>query len=362
MTPPATVGDGRWDALVAAFVEQDTAARMAWFPGHVATRRTNLALLVLLLAAIASGLLMFALGSGWNRWPTMVHGTVAIAMLALAPWKSAISRRGLDRRGWFAAAPSLALAVVVAAALVSGFAHRAGVRHVGPLLVQQVHVGAAIAAVPLAAWHVVARPVRVRRTDLSRRAVLRSGLVIGASTAATAVLPHAGERFTRSLERGSFDPAAMPVTQWLDDDVPMVDGDHWCLVVAGWPWSLAQLGELVDKHGHELSATLDCTGGWYAHQRWSGVPLDRLLAASEAETGRSLEVRSLTGYSRRLPAADAGRLVVATAVGGRPLSAGHGAPARLVAPGRRGFWWVKWLASIQPSDTPWWWQPPFPFT
>src|SRR5918994_109366 len=179
----------------------------------------------------------------------MVHGTVAIAMLALAPWKSAISRRGLDRRGWFAAAPSLALAVVVAAAMVAGFAHRAGVRHVGPLLVQQVHVGAAIAAVPLAAWHAVARPVRVRRTDLSRRAVLRSGLGIGASPAEAAVLPHAGERFTRSLERGSFDPAAMPVTQWLDDDVPMVDSDQWRLVVAGWPWSLAELGGLVGGEG-----------------------------------------------------------------------------------------------------------------
>jgi Oxidoreductase molybdopterin binding domain len=90
--------------------------------------------------------------------------------------------------------------------------------------------------------------------------------------------------------------------------------------------------ELVAEHDRELSATLDCTGGWYAHQRCSGVPLDRLLLASEAEAGRSLEVRSLTGYSRRLPAPDAGRLVVATAVGGRPLSTGHGAPARLVAP------------------------------
>lgn len=335
---------------------------MTWFPGRVATRRTNVALLLLLLAAIASGVLMFALGSGWNQWPTVAHGTVAIAMLALAPWKSAISKRGLDRRGVLAAAPSLALAVVVAAALASGLAHRAGARHLGPLLVQQVHVGAAIAAVPLAAWHVVARPVRVRRTDLSRRAVLRSGLVIGASATATAVLPHAGDRFTRSLERGSFDPAAMPVTQWLDDDVPAVDGDGWRLVVAGWPWSLAELGELTSEHGRELLGTLDCTGGWYAHQRWSGVPLDRLLAASAADGGRSLVVRSLTGYSRRLPAADAGRLLVATAVGGRPLSAGHGAPARLVAPGRRGFWWVKWLTAIEPSDSPWWWQPPFPLT
>jgi DMSO/TMAO reductase YedYZ molybdopterin-dependent catalytic subunit len=328
----------------------------------VAARRTNLALLVLLFAAIASGVAMFAVGSGWNRWATLVHGTVTIAIIALAPWKSAISRRGLDRRGVRAAAPSLALAVVVMVALASGFAHRAGARDAGPLLVQQLHVGAAVAAIPLAAWHVVARPVRLRRTDLGRRAMLRGGLVIGASTAATALLPHTSDRFTRSLERGSFDPAAMPVTQWLDDDVPIVDRDGWRLVVAGRPWSLAELDELVGEHGRELLGTLDCTGGWYSDQRWSGVPLDRLLTASGARGGRSLEVRSLTGYSRRLPDGDRGRLLVATAVGGRPLSNGHGAPARLVAPGRRGFWWVKWLASIEPSDTPWWWQPPFPLT
>jgi DMSO/TMAO reductase YedYZ molybdopterin-dependent catalytic subunit len=328
----------------------------------VAPRRTNLALLLLLAAAIASGVAMFAVGSGWNRWPTVVHGAVAIATVALAPWKSAIGMRGLDRRGLWAAAPSLALAVVVVAALASGFAHRAGARQVGPLLVQQVHVGAAVAAIPLAAWHVVARPVRLRRTDLGRRAMLRGGLVIGVSTATTVVLPHAGNRFTRSLERGSFDPAAMPVTQWLDDRIPVVDRDRWRLVVAGRPWSLAELDELVEERGRELLATLDCTGGWYSDQRWSGVALDRLLAASGANDGRSLEVRSLTGYSRRLPAGDGGQLLVATALGGRPLSAGHGAPARLVAPGRRGFWWVKWLASIDPSDTPWWYQPPFPLT
>jgi DMSO/TMAO reductase YedYZ molybdopterin-dependent catalytic subunit len=324
-------------------------------------RRTNVALLVLLLAAISSGALMFAIGSGWNRWPTLVHGTVAIAIVALTPWKSAISRRGLNRRGLRAAAPSLVLAFLVGVALLSGFAHRAGAREIGPLLIQQIHVGAAVAVAPLAAWHVVARPVRPRRTDLRRRALLRDGLLVGGSAAATVVLPHASDRFTRSLERGSYEPAAMPVTQWLDDQIPLVDTDQWRLVVAGRSWSLAELDERTDD-GAELVATLDCTGGWYAHQRWSGIRLDRLLAASGTDLGRSLDVRSLTGYRRRFSARDAPRLLVATAVGGQPLSPGHGAPARLVAPGRRGFWWVKWLSSIQPSDTPWWWQPPFPLT
>jgi DMSO/TMAO reductase YedYZ molybdopterin-dependent catalytic subunit len=72
--------------------------------------------------------------------------------------------------------------------------------------------------------------------------------------------------------------------------------------------------------------------------------------------------RSVTGYSRRYPLVDAGRLWLATRVGGAPLSAGHGAPARIVAPGRRGFWWVKWVTSLEVSGAPWWWQPPFPLT
>jgi DMSO/TMAO reductase YedYZ molybdopterin-dependent catalytic subunit len=109
-----------------------------------------------------------------------------------------------------------------------------------------------------------------------------------------------------------------------------------------------------------VRATLDCTGGWYAVQDWEGVRLDRLLGSTVA--GRSVLVRSRTGYARRYPMADAAGLWLATRVGGAPLSPGHGAPARIVAPGRRGFWWVKWVDAVAVEDTPWWWQPPFPLT
>jgi DMSO/TMAO reductase YedYZ molybdopterin-dependent catalytic subunit len=55
-----------------------------------------------------------------------------------------------------------------------------------------------------------------------------------------------------------------------------------------------------------------------------------------------------------------GEVLLATRIGGEPLRDGHGAPARLVVPGRRGFWWVKWVERIELSDTPDWAQPPFP--
>jgi DMSO/TMAO reductase YedYZ molybdopterin-dependent catalytic subunit len=68
----------------------------------------------------------------------------------------------------------------------------------------------------------------------------------------------------------------------------------------------------------------------------------------------------VTGYSRRFPPPDADLLLLATQVAGAPLSPGHGAPVRLVAPGRRGFWWVKWVESVTVEPEPAWWQPPFP--
>ena len=71
-------------------------------------------------------------------------------------------------------------------------------------------------------------------------------------------------------------------------------------------------------------------------------------------------MRSLTGYDRYLPLSDLDHLLLAVAVGGAPLTPGHGYPARLVAPGRRGFWWVKWVAGVELSRRPWWAQPPFP--
>ena len=72
--------------------------------------------------------------------------------------------------------------------------------------------------------------------------------------------------------------------------------------------------------------------------------------------------RSVTGYWRRFPLEDAPNLLLATHLGGKPLTSGHGAPVRLVAPGRRGFWWVKWVSSVEVDNTPPWWQPPLPLT
>ena len=331
-------------------------------------RGTNLALLVLLVAGLATGGLAFGIGRGWVRVVLVLHAAAGAGIVLLAPWKRAIARRGLGRprpgRG-----TSVALAALVVVVVLTGVLHSSGLLvRAGPVSAMQVHVGAALAAIPLAVQHVLARPVRPRRTDASRRALLRAAALAGGAGALSAAteglvraldLPGAGRRFTGSHERGSFRPARMPVTQWLDDPVPAIDPDAWRLTVSdrGGERRLT-VGELA-AIGDRVRAVLDCTGGWFAVQDWEGVLLSRLLDPGDAG---SIVVHSATGYARRFPVAAAGRLLLATRVGGAPLSAGHGAPARLVAPGRRGFWWVKWVTEIRADAAPWWWQPPFPLT
>ena len=98
-----------------------------------------------------------------------------------------------------------------------------------------------------------------------------------------------------------------------------------------------------------MTATLDCTGGFYSTQRWRGTRLDRLLGDAP---GSHVRVISHTGYRWSFDRHDARELLLATHVGDEPLSHGHGAPVRLVAPGRRGFIWVKWVTRIELHDEP----------
>ena len=323
--------------------------------------RTNLALLGLLAAAFLTGWLAFAFATAPARWSLVVHATTGVAIIVLLPWKSMIARRGLDRPrpGRWA---SILLGVLVVASIVGGLAHSTGlVLAIGPITAMDVHVGAAIAAVPFAIWHVVTRRIRLRRTDLSRRTFLRGSAVLataGAAYAASEVvvraagLPGADRRFTGSYEAGSYHPELMPVSSWMFDGIPNLDPSAWTLRAGGREWMYEEISSFDDH----FTATLDCTGGFYSTQEWSGARLDRLIG----NAGQSIRVLSRTGYNRRFPIQEAPELLLATRFGGVQLDAGHGFPARLVAANRRGFWWVKWVVAIEVDDVPSWWQSPFP--
>jgi hypothetical protein len=324
--------------------------------------RTNLALLALLAAAFLSGWLAFAFASAPARWSLIVHATGGFAILALLPWKSMIARRGLRR-----AAPgrwaSILLGALVLISIIAGLLHSTGLAvNIGPLTAMDFHVGAAIAAVPFAIWHVVARRIKLRPADLSRRAALRGGAVLAGAAAAYATtevvvrvagLSGAARRFTGSYEAGSNNPDGLPVSSWMFDAIPSFDAAAWTLKTPERDWTYDELFAFDDR----LTATLDCTGGFYSTQDWAGARLDRLIGA---RAGNSIRVVSHTGYDRRFPLGDASRLLLATRIGGRSLDPGHGFPTRIVSADRRGFWWVKWVVAIEVDDLPHWWQSPFP--
>jgi hypothetical protein len=324
--------------------------------------RINLALLGLLSIAFFTGWLAFAFATAPARWSLAVHAAGGFAIVALLPWKSIIARRGLDRPrpGRWA---SILLGILVVISLIAGALHSSGLLvYWGPLTAMEVHVGAAIAAVPLVVWHVVARRIRVRPTDLSRRNVLRAGALIAGAAVAyagtemlvrTSGLPGAVRRFTGSYEAGSYQPDQMPVSSWIFDAVPQIKQSAWRLSAGGRDWSYDELFAFDDR----LTATLDCTGGFFSTQEWAGIRLDRLIGKAE---GMSVRVRSTTGYDRRFPIERSSSLLLATRFGGQKLDPGHGFPARLVVPEGRGFWWVKWVSAIEVDDVPHWWQPPFP--
>jgi hypothetical protein len=327
----------------------------------------NQVLLVVLLLTFATGVAAVAVGSPRESWVAIGHGIGGMAVVLLIPWKSRVARTGL-RRARLSRWLSLLLAALALITLLAGLGYATGlVRSIAGQNGLWLHIVVALALVPLVVWHVWARGIRPHRTDLSRRTLLRAGVLAAgagglyaASEAAIRVLglPGARRRFTGSYERGSFQPEAMPTTSWLLDAVPSVDPDQWRLTLQDArgrrELTLVQLAAFAT----EMRATLDCTSGWYSQQDWTGAPLSTLLRRGPG--AQSIYVHSVTGYWVRFPIDDLDLLLLATEVGGASLSADHGFPLRLVAPGRRGYWWVKWVDAVELQTTPSWWQPPFP--
>ena len=324
-----------------------------------AGRRTNVALLVVLGCAALTGGLAFAAGTPIPATlATVIHGLFGLAVVLLMPWKSVIVRRAPALR-----AASVALVALMALCVISGFLEVFGgygvIRRLSPM---QVHVGSAALATPLLAWHLLRhRRQRLHRRDLSRRTLLRTGaLAVGAAAsygALEGIGRLVGSASASRIATGShhLSPEAVPATMWLFDRVPMVATDYR-VHVAGRELTVSDL----TSRSVTVAARLDCTSGWYTDAAWTAVSLADLLPAEQVAAAASIEVLSMTGYRRRFPADEAGSLWLATAYQGVPLRPGYGAPVRLVAPHRRGFWWVKWVASVQLSDLPAWGQSPFP--
>src|SRR5215468_6215723 len=140
-------------------------------------RQANQALLVVLLFAFGTGVATVAIGSPNGAWVAIGHGICGMAVVLLIPWKSRVVRGGL-RRARLSRWLSLLLAALALITLIAGLGYAIGwVRSVAGETGLWLHIAVALALVPLVVWHVLARGIRPRRTDLSRRTLLRAGVV-----------------------------------------------------------------------------------------------------------------------------------------------------------------------------------------
>lgn len=336
--------------------------RLPELSGH----QVNQLLAGLLAGLVVTGVASWMVGTAWNQIVVSLHAVLGVSLVVAMPRKLTTSvRTGLRRkRAWRHLSVTMGLLTAVVVGL--GSSHSMGLWHgVGPWSALWSHTLLAAVLLPFVLWHMASRPGRLRRTDLDRRYLLSAGsrlgagaVIVGGTEAVSRVAGPGQRRFTGSREVASFDPDAMPVVFWINDRVPGLDRSTWPLTIEGVPADVAALGAMA----RPIEATIDCTGGWYSRQRWDAVPLAELFDADDLRAARSVAVTSATGYRRLFPIRDAEDVWLAVGYDGRPLRPGHGAPVRIVAPGRRGPWWVKWVSEVELSDRPWWLQAPLPTT
>jgi DMSO/TMAO reductase YedYZ molybdopterin-dependent catalytic subunit/drug/metabolite transporter superfamily protein YnfA len=325
----------------------------------VPRRLANLALLAAITTLLASGVVAWLVPDSAAGFLYLAHRVGGVTLVLALVWKYAIARRSLRRRGVRGAGVWIGLATaaltIVAASL--GLAWTAGlVSFDRPFAYSalNLHVIAGLALGALVVAHVLARgesrPALV--TLAGRRAALRGLALLAASFVATAALDRVAlaRRGSGSRHAGSFTGNAFPVTIWSLDSVPSIDVDSWRLRVRGSAGARpvdVSYTDLATLPRREASVVLDCTGGWWSEQLWSGVSLmDVLARGGMGEPATHVEVISLTGHRWTFDRSEAERAILATHVGGEPLSPGHGYPLRLVAPSLRGFLWIKWVGEV----------------
>jgi len=301
-----------------------------------------------------------------------IHRIAGLVLIALIPWKSAIALRSLsrglsqrfDRNVMVIISILLTIAAITVLVLVLMWTWQIGPYYVwiGQFAYSGIgwHWGIALGLAPLFIIHVWQRWPRPKRVDFAgRRQALKlmgfgAASLLGWGIAETLARSIAGmegqRRFTGSRESGSFTGLDYPVTSGADQGKIRLDPSTWKLTLKGAVKRPVTLNytDVLALSAFEVTATIDCTGGWYSTQIWQGMRLADLLLQAEVQEEKILiALKDISGYTAYFTPAEASEILLATRVGDQVLDHWHGYPLRAVVPSRRGWHWVKWLTEIE---------------
>ncbi len=334
-------------------------------------RFTNIAILLLVMALSLTG--VYGLFWTLHGWVFDLHRLSGWALIAMIPWKVTISagslRRGVsanfDRGVMIFVSMLLAMVTLLVSGLGIAWSWHLGS---GQAWLRQTLISwhwmlalGLLAPFLLHAWRRWPKPHQVDL--LSRRAALK---VIGVSMVALVtwglgeaitrkrVLPGAPRRFTGSREDSSFAGNWFPVTNRPDEGSFRIDAQEWRLEVEDFDGIRRSYlyDELTSMPSTEITATVDCTLGWYSTQSWRGIRLSDLIDLSTRNGALGVRLESESGYAHIFSITEAEEILLATHVGGEILAHEHGFPLRAVVPSRRGWFWVKWLAKVSAVRLP----------
>ncbi|WP_336327322.1 molybdopterin-dependent oxidoreductase [Halovenus sp. HT40] len=342
-------------------------SRSASLPGRLLSvlrpppRVVDWSIFAVVLLAASSGILSF-LGVRPAWVPVFwFHRIVGLSLIVLLGFKLARVRYRLtDSRQWQSStALSVLTALTAFATIATGVMWVFGfVPEIPYFHFLSVHVGFGLLLVALMTVHQRTRFRPPRRVDFDRRRTTMqySALLVGGALTyrgqqllnSVFETPGDDRRLTGSERQDGSGNESFPVTSWVADSPDPVDIDEYELTVDGAVDSSLVLSYDDLDPDSSAEVLLDCTSGWYTEQEWRGVAVGDLLSLADPDD-RATHVRfvSVTGYRWSLPIEEARDAMLATHVGGESLSHGHGRPLRLVAPGRRGFQWVKWVQRVE---------------
>ena len=112
--------------------------------------------------------------------------------------------------------------------------------------------------------------------------------------------------------------------------------------------------QIVNTHAYYLKvATLHCVEGWEVKVLWEGVLLKDLLHdAGYNPNAQILIFYSSDGFTTSLPISYivSSNITIAYKVNGLTLPKSEGYPLRLVAEGKLGYKWAKWITKMEVSN------------